>query len=132
VLKGGKLDVTDEMPEPLPFPPRFVLLDVQRALFPWLPEGAGPLADGVHAADVDGEHVAETWSGGRLLERRFERLDHTPPGEIVVRYEGGRVPGEMPPPITLENGWFGYRLEVESLTEQTLDAGAERDAGAGR
>jgi hypothetical protein len=120
VQEGSTLALHHQMPEPPPFPPRFVLLDVQRALYPWLPGPDGVRDDGEHAADVDGEHVVELWRGGRLLERRFRRLDGEPPGEIDVHYEGGRVPGTTPGKLTLENGWFGYRLEVETLAEELL------------
>lgn len=127
VQRGDALELLDQMPaserpEGLPFPPRFILLDVQRALYPWLPEGTGPRADGDHAGDVDDEHVVEVWSAGRLLERRFTRLDGAPAGTILVRYQGGLALGAMPPRLTLENGWFGYQLEVETLEQVLLGA----------
>lgn len=127
VQRGDALELIEQMPASerpagLPFPPRFILLDVQRALYPWLPERTGPRADGDHAGDVDGEHVVEVWSAGRLLERRFTRLDGAPAGTILVRYQGGLTLGAMPPRLTLENGWFGYQLEVETLEQELLGA----------
>jgi len=122
VLEGEAVRLQDHLPEGMPIPPRFLLLDVQRALYPWLPGAGTPRADGEHAGTVDGERVVERWESGRLLERVFTRLDGTPPGAIRVRYEGGFAPGARPPRLALENGWFGYRLEVDTLGEELLDA----------
>jgi len=109
---------------PLPFPPRFVLLDVQRTFFPWLPD-AVLAADGVRSAVVDGERVVEIRSGGKLKERRFTRCDGVPAGDIVVRYEwsdadSGRV---APRKAVLDNGWFGYRMTVDTHAETRLSRG---------
>ncbi|MDH5492028.1 MAG: DUF3261 domain-containing protein [Myxococcales bacterium] len=99
--------------EPLPFPARFILLDVHRALFLGL-EGA-PLSDGEHRQEARGERVVERWLEGRLQERRFERLDDATAGTIRITYEGGWAPGSPPPPLRLENGWLGYGLEIVPL-----------------
>ena len=108
----------------LPFSPRFVLLDVQRTFFPWLPIN-GAVSDGEHSAVVDGERVVEVRSGGKLRERRFTRCDGMPAGDIVVRYEWsetdvGRV---APRRAVLDNGWFGYRMTVETHAETVLSRG---------
>jgi len=108
----------------LPFPPRFVLLDVQRTFFPWLPT-TGPVSDGERSAVVDGERVVEIRSGGKLKERRFTRCDGMPAGDIVVRYEWsetdvGRV---APRRAVLDNGWFDYRMTVETHAETVLSRG---------
>lgn len=121
VLRAGQVELIQHMPEALPFPPRFILLDVQRALYPWLPDPSEPRADGEHSAQVDGELVEEEWRAGRLHERRFTRLDGVPAGVIVVRYAGGRMPGVAPPAFELANGWLGYDLRVETIEELELD-----------
>ncbi len=101
----------------LPFPPRFVLLDVQRVFFPYLGE---PLDEGTRERTVDGEVVREVWRGGRLVERTFRRADGDPEGVIRVDYGEGLATGLPPPLIVLDNGWLGYTLSVETLSYQSL------------
>lgn len=105
----------------LPFPARFVLLDVQRTFFPWLPFVAAPV-DGERRGVVAGEEVVEIHAAGRLVERRFTRLDGKPAGTIVVRYEwGDQDQGRLAPRrAVLDNGWFGYRMTVLTHTEAML------------
>lgn len=103
----------------LPFPPRFILLDVHRAFFSGLPNG--PRTDGVHEARIDDELVRERWREGRLYERRFRRITGSPAGEILVRYEGGMIPGSaLPSRIVFENGWYGYRLTIVTTEYRPL------------
>ncbi|HEY8375510.1 MAG TPA: DUF3261 domain-containing protein [Nannocystis sp.] len=102
----------------LPFPPRFMLLDVHRVHFLGLP--GAPLPDGTHQGEVGAERVTEVWQDGALQERRFERKDGRPAGAIVVTYEGGMKDGALPPRVRLDNGWFGYTIEVETLVWQPL------------
>jgi hypothetical protein len=96
--------------------PRVMLVDINRAFL--LRAGEGPRPDGVHAEERRvgdaTERVTERWKAGRLLERAFERPSG-PAGRIVVRYEGG-MSGFTPPRIvTLENGWYGYTLRIETV-----------------
>lgn len=114
--QGLEVTFTSFLPEDreLPFPPRLILLDVQRVLLPLL--GEGPLSDGVHRGERGGEIVEETWRGGRLLARRFRSRE----GEISISYEGGMAPGEAPARVVLENGRLGYRLEITTLSSQRL------------
>lgn len=102
----------------LPFPPELILLDVQRVFFPQL--GEGPRADGEHERVIGEERVRERWQDGRLLSRTYERVDGEPAGVIRVDYGEGLAPGEQPPTIRFDNGWFGYSLSVETLSFQLL------------
>ncbi len=122
VLQDGNIELTNQMPEGLPFPPRYVLLDVQRTFYPWLPT-TEPVRDGLRQGHVDGEHIVETWSGGRLVERSFTRLDQTPPGTLTVRYRWDEANWSVPTNTVLDNGWFGYKLEIETHEETLLSAG---------
>jgi hypothetical protein len=97
----------------LPFDPAFILLDVQRVFLKGQPSSPAP-PEGWSESEIDGERVRERWEGGRLHERQYTRLDGTPEGTIVVRYEGGFVPGTKPPSILLDNGWFGYSMRLET------------------
>ncbi len=119
-LHEGEVDITVDkrMPESLPFAPRYIVLDVQRVFFPWIP--GGPPRDGERHHLGDGERVTERWAGGRLIERRFTRADARPPGEIVVRYEGWHDGQDAPARAVLDNGWFGYTLTIETLVQQRL------------
>jgi len=114
------LDVRVEkfVPRDLPFDPSFILLDVQRTFMMGLPDG--PLDDGWHKARMGDELVRERWLGGKLHERRYARRDRKPKGDVVVAYEGGYVPGERPPNITLTNEWFGYTLTLQTSDFQVL------------
>jgi hypothetical protein len=117
--KGAEVKVEVFAPEgKLPFPPRFMLLDVHRVQFLGLP--GAPLADGTHRGEVGEETVTEVWQGGALLERRFERKDGEPAGTIVITYEGGMKDGALPPRLKLVNGWFGYEIAVETVQWQPL------------
>jgi hypothetical protein len=103
----------------LPFPPRLVLVDVQRALLPALGR-SGPLRDGVHRTRSRSEVIEERWAGGRLRERRFAERSCRRGREIVIRYEGGAQPGHVPDRIVLENGRLGYRLTLTTLSYRPL------------
>ena len=120
-LRGTTIEMQNNGPEELPFPPRFILLDVQRAFYPWLPGSGGARSDGQHEAIVDGEHVVESWLDGRLMERRFARVDGQPRGTIAIRYQWDRADWIAPVRTVMDNGWFGYRLTVETLEETLLE-----------
>jgi hypothetical protein len=100
----------------LPFPPRFILIDVHRALF----SGAFPLTpaqpDGEHSVERDGERITERWQAGAVRERSFARLDGKPQGSIRIDYgDDGLRAGSLPKRIALENGWFDYSLVIKGL-----------------
>jgi hypothetical protein len=108
---GGDVQFTKYIPQELPFAPTFILLDVHRVWDAWL---GAPLATGDRLGVVAGEKISERWRDGRLVERRFVRAEAGQPGEIVVSY-GAPGPGGLAAHVTLENGRFGYRLDVDTL-----------------
>lgn len=116
-LRGREVTADYRSQEARALPPEHLLHDVERAFFRGLP---GPLADGEHRAQDRGEQLVESWSGGRLLWRRFTRPEDDPPGELLIRYEGGWTPGAAPPRVRLENGWLGYALEIETVEARPL------------
>lgn len=120
VLQQQGLEVTFQsyVPFELPFPPKYILLDVQRVYFPGIP--GSPLADGQHEAERDGERIVERWKGGRLMERTFTRLSGDAAGAITIVYEGGMAGGTSPAKIEVDNGWVGYRLSITTVQEQRL------------
>ena len=101
----------------LPFPPEFMLLDVHRSLFIKLAEGTG---DGTRVGERGGEALTELWQGGRLLRRTYKRLDRRPKGTITVEYVGGMVGDQPPKVMRLDNGWFGYSVEITTVSWQAL------------
>ena len=118
VLTNGEIELTNEMPFEFPFPPRHVMLDVQRTFYPWLAQENR--ADGIHESVVEKELVSETWLAGKLIERRFSRIDAMPEGVITVRYEWNESDWSVPTFARLDNGWFGYMLEIDTHAETLL------------
>ncbi|MFT3921055.1 MAG: DUF3261 domain-containing protein [Myxococcales bacterium] len=101
----------------IPFDPKYVLNDVHRVFFRGLPS---PQPDGVHSEEQHGEKVTETWRGGLLVERRFERLDGEPKGAVIARFSGAAAP-VIAPEVKLENQWFGYSIDIESSDQSFLE-----------
>lgn len=115
---GDAVEFESHLPEPLPFPPEFMFHDIQRVWFRGLP---GPLPDGEHRREIDGEEIVERWEGGRLRERTFRRLDGEPAEVLRATYEGG-LGGDAPPDVVRwENTWFGYRLILTTLSHQRIE-----------
>lgn len=121
--RGPEVEFESHLPQELPFPPRYMLIDIHRAWFMGL---EGPREDGVHREEHRGEEIVERWEGGLLRERTFRRVDGEPEGTIRVTYEPGLGGAEPPREVTLENGWFGYTLTITTLSHQRIEAtGAE-------
>lgn len=113
---GLEVKFTSYLPREMPFPPRYILYDVERVYFRALP--GAPLADGEHTAVLDGESVREVWAAGRLLERDFTRPDLK--GRIAITYQPGMAGDISPPLIEIDDGWAGYQLTITTLSEQKL------------
>jgi len=121
-LDGERVAWESHLPQELEFPPEFMMHDVQRVWFRGL---EGPLPDGEHRVERDGEEIVERWAGGRLRERTFRRLDGEPEGTQRAVYEGG-LGGEAPPDrVTFENPWFGYTLILTTLSHQRIEDAPE-------
>lgn len=120
------VEVVNHIPDQMVIPPRFILLDVQRAFFPWCAQDARPAEAGEVVTEVDGEQVAERWDRGRLVERTFTRTSGAPEGAIRVAYEWGRGDWALPERAVLDNGWFGYRLTIVTSSETRLESAGER------
>jgi hypothetical protein len=114
--------------EEMPFPPRYVLLDVHRTFFMGVP--GAPLPDGEHRTEREGEIIVERWEGGRLRERSFRRRSGPPAGVIRVLYGAGEVVGEIPRTIEFHNGWYGYHLTIETVSYQRLPDSRSAEEGS--
>ena len=117
-LEGQQLEFENRTKRDVPFDPQYIMLDVQRVYFPWIP--GEPPADGSRTHERDGEVIDEVWADGCLEKRVFRRKNQSPPGEIVVQYSGWQEGADAPRRAELNNGWFGYRLEIETLVQQRL------------
>lgn len=121
--RGQTIELQRFVDEPLQVPPRFILIDIHRTFFGPSGDTSQPApsaapSDGAREVLLDGERLTERYHEGRLVERRFERLDGEPAGQIVIDY--GEGAGPTPPPVvTLDNAWFGYHLVITTL-ETTL------------
>jgi hypothetical protein len=128
---GTEVEFQSLIDREIPFPPEYMLQDIHRAWL-WharLPWGDNPptlasLPDATDLAapsiEVAGERVTEQWSENGLVRRTFLRLDGQPPGEIRIDYIGGHRTGRPAKQVVLENGWFGYRLEIQTTDWRML------------
>ena len=117
VLRQEGLEVSFEsqLPEALPFPPEHILMTLHRA---WLLGLSGPLPDGEHRAERDGEEIVERWAGDRVVSRTFRVLDGSPSGLFEVTYDGGFDPtlSSAPSRVLVVDAWLGYQLEATAIT----------------
>ncbi|MBL8748096.1 MAG: DUF3261 domain-containing protein [Planctomycetes bacterium] len=120
ILRGTTIEVQNHAEQEPPFPARFVLLDVQRTFYPWL---GAPLANGQRTGVVGDEEITERWANGRLMHRTFTRRDGKPAGTIAVTYDWRDDDARdrlAPSRTVLDNGWFAYRLAVDTHRETKL------------
>jgi hypothetical protein len=107
-------DVTFEsfVPQTLPFPPKYILIDVHRAFFDGIDDSGSAPTDGAYEARKNGEIITETWKNGRIVKRDFRRVDGIPKGDIVITYDGDRT--------HFQNEWFGYTLDITTVSHKEL------------
>ncbi len=116
--RGTETEFESFVPQTMPFPPRYMLLDVHRVMFIGI--APAPSTDGEYFARRDGEEIRERWSAGRLVERHFRRLDGAPQGSIDIEYIEGMT-GRFPPrTVRFRNGWYGYELVITTLAHRAL------------
>jgi hypothetical protein len=113
------IDVVNNMAEQMVIPPRFILLDVQRAFFPW---SGTPLLDGERSEQKNNELITEVWRNGKLAKRTFTRLDQQPKGTITITYEWHKPNWVLPTRTILDNAWFGYELTIVTHSETRIEA----------
>jgi hypothetical protein len=110
---GAKITVENRTGRELPFAPEYILADVQRVFFPWLPQG-------VSSGDVGPVHVVEQRTGEQLLRRTFTRTDGAAKGEVRVVYAPRRSGEDASRRVEVDNAWFGYALLIETLEQSRL------------
>jgi uncharacterized protein DUF3261 len=102
----------------LPFPPRYILVDVHRVFFSAPLPGAGT---GVVRGQRDGEQVEERWEHGELRSRSFTRPGSKLAGAVRIEYgRGCRFERCHPDSVTVRNEWFGYTLTITNQEYEAL------------
>lgn len=99
------------------FQPEFILADVQRVFFPWLP---GDAPEGEREGQVEILRVSETHEAGRLMTREFVRDDAPDRGTVRITYSDWPSEGDAPKKVELVSEWFGYSLTIETLEQSRL------------
>lgn len=112
--RGTEVRLEKAAAVPMPFPPESILSDVHRVYF--VPIDAIPSDQGSRTVVWHGLSIAESWRGGRVVERRFAGASNA----AVVTYPDGAVPGELPRHAVLENDLPTYRIEVSTLSRQEV------------
>ena len=128
VQQGDDVRFTSYLPpdRELPLDPAYLLQDIHHAfLLSAAPDPHQVLEDGDHELELvvpgGGEHLEERWAEGRVMSRTYRKRAAPPEGEVVVTYEGG-MQGRLPPRVTrLDNGYYGYRLTIETLEARYLE-----------
>lgn len=115
---GEDVTFTPYVDRDLPFPPRYILIDIHRSLFVGI--GSTPLADGQHIAHRFNEQITEQWEGGKLQVRSFRRDTGRPSGAVEVEYFGWTDFGVPATEVRLSNEWFGYELTITTESYDPL------------
>lgn len=124
---GGRIEFENRSGRALPFSPTHILADVQRVFYPWLAEPWPTDQDDCRRAcersgRQAGVAVWERSAEGRLEERRFAIPGRLEAGEVRIRYLEWRGEPVHPVRVELDNGWFGYRLTIETLESTPIPA----------
>lgn len=98
-----------------PFPPHFMIIDIQRSYYPI---AIPPNGDCTVTTTIDGERVTEMWEGGILRRRTFTRIDGTPQGTMMIEYRAWT--NGTPVVLVIDNQWFGYTMEIRTNSLQRL------------
>jgi hypothetical protein len=119
--KGTEVSFQNYVGTALPFPPKYMLIDVHRVFFAHGASDQAQAPEADSARSSEDEVITERWREGRLAERTFSRSDGRPPGKISVDYEwGSGDDADHPRRVTLTNGWYGYRLDITTTSHTKL------------
>lgn len=119
----GQLHVENRTGKALPFEPAYVVADVQRVFFPWLPQPP-PDFSGERSGRRGESVIVERYQTGRLLERRFERDTSHGRERVVVHYESSGPASSRttlaPVRAELDNALLRYGLVIETIEQTRL------------
>jgi hypothetical protein len=103
----------------LPFEPSYVLADVERVFFPWLPEDRTHV-DGERSGMVAGMQVHERVVAGRIALRSFERVTPRGTERVRIEYSGWQAGQDAPARAALTNSALRYGLTIETIEQARL------------
>jgi hypothetical protein len=113
---GDAISFKQNFGPPLPFPPRNIVVDIHRAYYMRVPRALVPAATQqatIARVHQDDEDIEELWQAGNLKRRTFRRTGMK--GAVSVEFFGKCTATVCAPnKIVIDNGWFGYRLEIDS------------------
>lgn len=119
-LSSEGLDFQNRSDRRLPFPPEYIIADVQRAFFPWLAPPSEDEFTGTQQGHYDVLAIGETFVRGVMRERTFTRSDAPARGTLRVVYQDWRRGEDTARRVLLTNDWFGYTLEIITVDQQRL------------
>jgi hypothetical protein len=100
----------------LPFSPWHILVDIHRAYFRGT---AAQRPDGRHRVAHGREVMFETWRGGRVVRRTFQRAGSRTPGAITIDYAGAGTT-LLERTVTYRDRVRGYTLVVTPVRYSPL------------
>jgi hypothetical protein len=118
-LRGKNISLRNRTGRPLPFPPRYIIADIQRAFFPWLtppPTGFSGVRSGIYR-DLS---IREVYQVGRLRSRAFRRKRAPSQEAVRLEYRGWSDGRDAPAKVILTSDAFGYTLVIETTSQQRL------------
>ena len=115
----GEVTLDNRSGRELPFEPEYIVADVQRVFFPWLPRPE-PRQEGRRNGEVLGMSVTESFKAGALQRREFRRADAPGRGAVVVTYGDLQSGQDAPRDVRVDNRWFGYQLQIQTLSQSRL------------
>lgn len=124
-----RVELENRSGQPLPFSAAHILADVQRVFYPWLAAGGDEASDCAVCERSGRQGDVSIWERGapkRLAERRFALVDVPEAGEVRIRYADWQGEPAFPKRVDLQNGWFGYRLRIETLESLGSTVAPER------
>lgn len=124
-LEDERVSLENRSGRELPFAPEYILADVQRIFYPWLPDDVA-CRRCERRGNRSGLEIVERWDEGRRVARTFARTQRPSEVGICVRYEAAGRGASERFRATLRNDWRGYAIEVVEL-----DPDAKRDAKEG-
>lgn len=116
-LRDGEVTMEAFTDRTLPFPPEYIVADVQKSFFRWL-EQPDEGFSGEQYGTYNELDIEEHFESGTLTTRAFARSDAPDAGQVVVSYRYDER--EPLPAVEIVNSWFNYTLNVTTTRVRSL------------